>query len=63
VLADEPTGNLDHDNARKVLGLLREMVDLNGAACILVTHSSTAARIADRVYSLDPDGLKASVSA
>src|SRR6185503_19670533 len=43
VLADEPTGNLDQENARQVLGLLRDQVKAYGAAGILVTHSEAAA--------------------
>lgn len=38
VLADEPTGNLDHANARQVLRLIRETCQENGAALLLVSH-------------------------
>ncbi len=38
VLADEPTGNLDHKNARESLGLIREACRENGAALLLVSH-------------------------
>ncbi len=38
VLADEPTGNLDQDNSREVLRLIRETCAENGAALLLVTH-------------------------
>jgi ABC-type lipoprotein export system ATPase subunit len=38
VLADEPTGNLDHANAREVLSLIRETSRENGAALLLVSH-------------------------
>jgi putative ABC transport system ATP-binding protein len=58
VLADEPTGNLDSESASQVLDLLREQVKSSGAAGILVTHSSAAARTADRVLVLGPDGLR-----
>jgi putative ABC transport system ATP-binding protein len=57
VLADEPTGNLDQENARQVLALLRTQVKRHGAAGILVTHSEAAAATTDRVYRLRPDGL------
>ena len=57
VLADEPTGNLDQENARQVLALLREQVKLRGAAGILVTHSEAAAATCDRRYRLTPAGL------
>ena len=58
VLADEPTGNLDADTAGQVLRLLREQVKENGAAGILVTHSSVAAATADRTLHLTPEGLR-----
>lgn len=38
VLADEPTGNLDHKNAREALKLIREACQENGAALLLVSH-------------------------
>jgi len=38
VLADEPTGNLDHKNARESLKLIREACRENGAALLLVSH-------------------------
>jgi putative ABC transport system ATP-binding protein len=57
VLADEPTGNLDQENARQVLALLREQVVGHGAAGILVTHSEAAAATCDRRYRLTASGL------
>jgi len=38
VLADEPTGNLDHRNARESLALIREACQEHGAALLLVSH-------------------------
>jgi len=38
VLADEPTGNLDHINAREALKLIREACRENGAALLIVSH-------------------------
>ena len=57
VLADEPTGNLDPDNARVVLDLLRQQVKSHGAAGLLVTHSEAAAATCDRQYRLTTAGL------
>jgi putative ABC transport system ATP-binding protein len=57
VLADEPTGNLDQENARQVLALLRDQVKAHGAAGILVTHSEAAAATCDRRYRLSSAGL------
>ena len=58
VLADEPTGNLDPDNARQVLDLFRLQVKDRGAAAILVTHSDVAAASADRRYRITRNGLE-----
>jgi putative ABC transport system ATP-binding protein len=57
VLADEPTGNLDPENARQVLELFRAQVKTKGAAAILATHSEQAAAGCDRRYRLSADGL------
>jgi len=38
VLADEPTGNLDHKSSREALQLIREACRENGAALLLVSH-------------------------
>src|ERR1700687_4536560 len=48
LLADEPTGNLDAESAAQVLSLLRDQINQHGSSCVLVTHSSAAARMADR---------------
>jgi len=58
LFADEPTGNLDPESAREVLGLLRGCVKGEGAAVILVTHSAAAASAADRTYILTQGGLR-----
>jgi putative ABC transport system ATP-binding protein len=59
VIADEPTGNLDPENARRVLELLRAQVRQRGAAGLLVTHSEAAAATCDRRFRLTADGLQA----
>ena len=59
ILADEPTGNLDPRTAGQVLDTLCAQVREEGAACVLVTHSSTAAARADRVLRLAADGIRA----
>jgi putative ABC transport system ATP-binding protein len=58
VLADEPTGNLDPENARQVLGLMKTLVKTTGAAAILATHSEQAAAGCDRRYRLSAEGLR-----
>jgi putative ABC transport system ATP-binding protein len=57
LLADEPTGNLDSDSARAVLGILREL-QADGQTLVLVTHDARVAASADRVVRLR-DGLVA----
>lgn len=51
LLADEPTGNLDAENAGEVLKHLREFAT-SGGAVLLVTHDPQAAAAADRVIKL-----------
>jgi putative ABC transport system ATP-binding protein len=57
ILADEPSGNLDPDTAARVMQALAEQVRSHGAACLMVTHSRSAAAHADRVLRLTPQGL------
>ena len=59
ILADEPTGNLDPTTAEKVLDVLGLQVRSHGAACVLVTHSRSAAARADRVLELTATGIRA----
>jgi putative ABC transport system ATP-binding protein len=47
ILADEPTGNLDEENERIVLDLLRELHN-SGHTILLVTHSQAIGRMVDR---------------
>lgn len=49
VLADEPTGNLDTANGKRIIAILRELVDQHGQTLVLVTHDPGVAAIADRV--------------
>jgi putative ABC transport system ATP-binding protein len=58
VLADEPTGNLDPDNAAVILEILRAQIKRDNAAGVLVTHSATAAATTDRIYELTRAGLR-----
>lgn len=44
VLADEPTGNLDHKHGREALALIREVCRENGAALLLVSHDEEVLR-------------------
>ena len=52
VLADEPTGNLDAESARQVLGLLVGLARRAGKTVIAASHSDEVAALADRVLTL-----------
>ncbi len=58
ILADEPTGNLDNNNADKVIDLLFDMVRKYGTSLVLVTHSGQIAARTDKVYQLVCGTLK-----
>jgi ABC-type lipoprotein export system ATPase subunit len=47
LLADEPTGNLDHESAQAVLGYLKEFSE-SGGAVLLVSHDDRAIPFAHR---------------
>ena len=62
LLADEPTGNLDTENATEVLKHLREFA-ASGGAVLLVTHDAQAAAAADRIIHLRDGKLDAAAVA
>ncbi len=49
IFADEPTGNLDHDNAEDLHQLLRGLREDFGQTVIIVTHNQELAQLSDRV--------------
>jgi len=57
ILADEPTGNLDDDNARKVAELLSRACRERGKTLILVTHDRQMIRPVDRVFDMRDGSL------
>ncbi|MGQ9898217.1 MAG: ABC transporter ATP-binding protein [Acidobacteriota bacterium] len=52
LLADEPTGNLDYANGKRIFELLRELNHSTGTTLVLVTHNEELARAADRTITL-----------
>lgn len=57
ILADEPTGNLDPENAKEVIGYLSEF-HKNSGTVILVTHGNMADQYADRIIYLKEGRLE-----
>ncbi len=56
VFADEPTGNLDEQNADQVMQLLLDLRQQTGSALVVVTHDPALAATADRVITMH-DGM------
>jgi len=58
ILADEPTGNLDRDNGRRVMDLLFQLQGERGTTLLLVTHDPELASRCGRTLSM-ADGILA----
>ncbi len=56
ILADEPTGNLDSQNTREVLALLKEASRKYEQTILMITHSRSIAQRADRILQV-ADGI------
>ncbi len=57
VLADEPTGDLDSDNAEEVLALMQRLNRQAGTTFVMVTHDPRAADRAQRLVHLEKGRL------
>jgi len=57
ILADEPTGNLDLETGKEVIGLLDQLVRETHKTLVMVTHSREVIGIADRVLEMDDGKL------
>ena len=53
VLADEPTGNLDHKTGDSVFAMIRELHAENGLTSVIVTHNEKIAVQCDETWELD----------
>ncbi|RLG11459.1 hypothetical protein DRN69_07700 [Candidatus Pacearchaeota archaeon] len=52
ILADEPTGNLDFLNAKKIYSLLDNLVENHNITLVLATHDERANEYVDRVVDM-----------
>ncbi len=52
ILADEPTGNLDSHTSGEIMGILKELHEVEGLTIILVTHDPGVASFTQRVIVL-----------
>jgi putative ABC transport system ATP-binding protein len=57
ILADEPIGNLDDENARKIIGLLTDACRQQGKTVFLVSHDREMVGPADRVFEVRTGSL------
>lgn len=53
LLADEPTGNLDSENSREIISLLRRFNKQSNQTVIIITHDERIAFSADRVIAIE----------
>ena len=53
VLADEPTGNLDSENSREIIALLRRFNRESNQTVVIITHDERIALSADRIISVE----------
>jgi putative ABC transport system ATP-binding protein len=57
VLADEPTANLDHDSAYRIIQLMKSMRDEYGTTFIFSTHDSKIVGEAESIFTLEDGRL------
>lgn len=57
ILADEPTGNLDKNNAKEIINIFKELAQKNHKCIIVVTHSNQVSEMSDVVLQIDDGKL------
>ncbi len=58
ILADEPTGNLDHDTQENIMDIFCELAHEENKCVIIVTHSPDVAKRADECFEILPQKKK-----
>lgn len=58
LLADEPTGNLDSENSKEIISLLRKFNKEQKQTVIIITHDEKIALAADRVIAIEDGKIK-----
>ena len=53
MLADEPTGNLDSENSKEIVSLLRSFNKEHNQTVIIITHDERIANSADRIIAIE----------
>ncbi len=59
LLADEPTGNLDKENGRNIVDILKVLAHENGYCVIIVTHDPEVAQEADQIWKMEDGKMTA----
>ena len=52
ILADEPTGNLDHETEKEIMKIFRDLASKDNKCVIIVTHSENVCELSDVVIDL-----------
>ncbi|MDH4319563.1 MAG: ATP-binding cassette domain-containing protein, partial [Desulfobulbaceae bacterium] len=52
ILADEPTGNLDHENTHDILSFFKELHSISKTSFVIITHDAEVAAFAENIYYL-----------
>ncbi len=57
IFADEPSGNLDHNNSQMIHELLIDCVKTKGKSLLVVTHNEKLSAMCDKIYLLSNGDL------
>lgn len=57
ILADEPTGNLDLENSRRIFQLLRDLHKQTKCILLIATHDQTITKYVDRTLKIEHGGI------